>query len=593
LWGKQTQLTDGTILGMTGRRRSSIDLYVPFAGDHTLGTGLDPTLAPVTILDEPVFEQIADFPVGYCAPPDGASCAVDRFYADPSWAPDGRAFIAYTDRKTYVQQGTEMYVNYSTGSSVDERLASLGAYLPADLGIALIDRTGAIAKLVAAPDGNMLRDPVWIGPRAAERIQPWAADETKASSSITIADFPLWLSFRDGGGDKRNVMTDLDRIVAVRVLEKTADGNACENDGRPYRYAVNAASYDHPTDLGINNASGYRRLVQAASAGGDAWGDVPLAADRSVRLKVPAGALLLFQGVDANGHVVRQHERVFALPPGETIETGVKRDAFIGQCAPCHGTLDGAATPALGKIDQVPRVDLDFDVAASFVDLTTADPRPLTFQRVMRPLLDDKCVSCHGGAAPAGELSLEADYSPTGNYPAGKWATSPGLADPAYLAAVPAGARVPAYNYSVTFAWDFREDEQEYRQSSAWAPRIASNEPLAALAPWDPAYQNLFANDGNRFVYLSGYFTPNFGRGDRLGGASSDSFLVEVLSGQDLDPTRAFTGPDHTGYVTEAQRREIMALIDVGFPYAERCDDRTVPDGPNAGRPWGDPDPAR
>jgi hypothetical protein len=30
-------------------------------------------------------------------------------------------------------------------------------------------------------------------------------------------------------------------------------------------------------------------------------------------------------------------------------------------------------------------------------------------------------------------------------------------------------------------------------------------------------------------------------------------------------------------------------VLDTGFPYAARCDDRTVTVGPNAGQPWGDP----
>jgi hypothetical protein len=56
-----------------------------------------------------------------------------------------------------------------------------------------------------------------------------------------------------------------------------------------------------------------------------------------------------------------------------------------------------------------------------------------------------------------------------------------------------------------------------------------------------------------------------------------------------MDPTRSFGGPDHTAFLTENEIREIMAVIDVGFPYMARCDDRTVPSGPNAGQPWGTP----
>ena len=90
---------------------------------------------------------------------------------------------------------------------------------------------------------------------------------------------------------------------------------------------------------------------------------------------------------------------------------------------------------------------------------------------------------------------------------------------------------MPAYNYSVTWAWNFHEDEAIYKGNPAYAGLIGSPSPLGELAPWDPAYQNLFANDGSRFVYLSGYFSPNFGRSDRLGGLAADSWLVEILTG--------------------------------------------------------------
>lgn len=599
MWGKATQLVNGAIVGITGRRRSATDLYVAFEADHTLGVGVGGDLTSFSILDEHVYEQVADFPDGYCtAPPEGANCFVDHFYADASYSPDGRALIAYSPNKTYVMQGTQMFNNYAKGSTLDEQLASLDPYLPNGLGVAAMDMHGKVTPLLAPPAGTMLRFPAWVGKRAAERVQPWTADESKKAASIHIADFPLWLSFRDTKDpDKTNsIMKPLDEIVSVRVSTKATDANACENDGRPYRYAVNAGQYDHPTDLGMNNSTGYERYVVPASNGGDGHGDVPLQSDKSVKLLVPAGKLLLFQGVDKDGHVVRQHERVFALPPGTSVDTSVKRAQYKGQCASCHGVVDGTPFVPLTKLDTVPRTDLDYATAASVtagVDLTASSvtKQPLTFLQAIRPILDAKCVGCHSGSTPGGELSLAAKYSPNGNYPAGKWASTTGLADPAYLAAVPSGLRVPSYEYSTAFAWTLREDETEYKTSSAWSDKIASWQPLADIAPWDPAYQNLFASDGStRWVYLGGYYTPNFGRSDRFGGISSDAFLLEVLTGNDLDPMRSFSGsPSHVGMMSDDEVRLLMAVMDVGFPFSARCSDRTIPSGPNAGQPWGAP----
>ena len=598
MWGKATQLINGALVGITGRRRSSIDLYVPFEADHTLGAGVGGDVTGLSILDTAVYEQIKDFPGGYCeSPPEGASCFMDRFYADASWSPDGGVLIAYTAKKTYAMQGTQMFNNYAKGATLDQQQASLDPYLPKELGIARMDMHGKVEPLIAPAAGTMLRYPAWVGRRAPERIQPWKADESKKTATLHLADAPLWFSFRDmKDKDHTSVMSVLDRIVAVRVSTKASDDNACENDGRPYRYAVNAAQYDHPTHLGINNATGYERYVVPTSAGGDGHGDVPLQSDKSVKLVVPAGRLLLVQGIDAEGHVVRQHERVFSLPPGTSVDTSVKRSLYKGQCSTCHGVVDGTPYVPLTKLDTLPRPDLDYVTAASAtlgVDLTgpSVIKQPLTFLHAVRPMLDAKCVGCHSGSSPGGELSLSATYSSTGNYPAGKWAKNPGLADPAYLSAVPSAMRRPSYDYSVALAWTFREDESEYKTSSVWQPKIASWEPLGGLAPWDPAYQNLFASDGaTRFVYLGGYYTPNFGRSDRLGGISADAFLIEVLTGRDVDPTRAFTGTTkHVGLLSDDEIRTIMAVMDVGFPYMARCSDRTIPSGPNAGQAWGAP----
>src|SRR5205085_695629 len=188
------------------------------------------------ILDEHVYEQVLDFPGGYCtAPPDGTSCFVDRFYADANGSPDGRALVAYAPNKTYVMQGTQMFNNYAKGSTLDEQLASLDPYLPKGLGVAAMDMKGNVEPLIDPPAGSMLRYPVWVGRRGAERVQPWTADETKKTATIHLADAPLWFSFRDTKDqDKTSLQNELDTIVSIRVLTKAADANACENDGRPY-----------------------------------------------------------------------------------------------------------------------------------------------------------------------------------------------------------------------------------------------------------------------------------------------------------------------------------------------------------------------
>lgn len=600
MWGRAVSLANGIVVGITGRRRSSVENYTPFALDHTLGTGLEPTLGGFRMLDRTQFEQITDFPNGYCegaAPPDGQNCVMDRFYADPSFSPDGRALIAYSPDRVHVPVGTGMQVSYPrTGSTPEENLAALDPYFPRTLGISLMDENGAVTRLLEPVDGTMMRFPVWIGRRGPERVRPWTTDDAVTTVDLHIADVPLWMSFRDSRGTEHAVdQADLDRIVALRVLVKETARTSCLSDALPYRYNVLGPLSDHPTYLGLNNASGFSRLFVPASAGGDAWGDVPLRADRSVYVRVPARRLLLVQGIDADGSVVRQHARVFALPGGHDLDGSITRAAYPSQCGTCHGNIDGADTfHGLTEVGTIPFVPLSYATQARaqpIVDLTAPgiEPRLSTFLHRVRPLLDRACVSCHSGAAPAGELSLGATYSTTGNYPAGRWASDPEASPPGYLAFVPVADRVPAYDYSVSWAWFFRREDTPYRVSSDWSSLISSYAPLADLAPWDPGYQNLFAPHGvDRLRYLGGFRNTNFGRGDREGGNSRDAWLVEILTGRDVDPSLSFTGPDHRAFLTPLEIRELMGVIDLGLPFMAHCDDRTVPHGPHAGEPWGD-----
>lgn len=585
MWGKAVQLSNGVLFGMTGSRRASVDLFVPFSGDHTLGTGIDPRLQPYRTIDQAVFDQILPFPNGYCvAPPEGSSCFVDRFYADPAYSPDGKAFIAHNPEKTYVQQGEDLFLNYAGAPPLNDQLARLANYVPKRMGIWKIDHRGQLTRVLEPAMGKLLRYPEWVGARGAERVQASTVDESKSSADLHIADVRVWLSFRASEGTNKSVlMSAVDRITSLRVLVKDAKGTACLNDPRPYRFAVHAGGDDHPTALGLNNATGFKRLGLT---------DIPLSSDGSVSLRLPSNRLLLFQGVDAEGHVVLQHERLFALPPGVRVDTGVKRSQYRAQCSSCHGVLSGSETfVSLADAQNLPGGPLDFaTIAASTppIDLTAATVQDLSFAGALRPILEAKCVSCHSGASPAGQLSLERTFSATGNYPAGKWASGT-LSNPAYLSFIPPANRVPAYNYSMAYSWVFKEDETEYKQSATWAPKIAAHAPLAELAPWDPAYVNLFANDGTRFIYLGSHLSPNFGRADKLNGNSSDAWLIEILSGRNIDPVRNIGGtPNHAAMLTPSELRTFEAVIDLGFPYMTRCDDKLAPSGPNAGKPWGD-----
>lgn len=242
---------------------------------------------------------------------------------------------------------------------------------------------------------------------------------------------------------------------------------------------------------------------------------------------------------------------------------------------------------------------MDFDTVAmgrEAVDLTAPeiDKRTLAYLHALRPLLErelgdgDSCIGCHSGASPTGELSLATAYSPVANAPAGRWNHSDHTQSEylSYLDTLPPGEVVRGYDWTLTPDCVFRENNT-YRDT--YVDESALSTPLGPRAPWEPGYQNLMmpsAGEG-AFRYLTSYpYQSHLGRGGRF---SNTSYLLEVLTGEDLDARKDYAGVDHTGFLSEAELRTVMSVIDMGFPYMARCDDRTVPSGPNAGQPWGDP----
>lgn len=597
MWGQAIEMANGTLLGMTGRREGSVEVWQPFLADHTLGTGFEKGLTSYALLD-PAIDTLDDH-YAYCdEPPDGQNCVVDRFYTDPAWAPDGRAFIALNPEPTYVTQGDSMYGSYSVGDTTEDRLASLEPYLPENMGIWLLDHRGEREAFVEPEPDKMLRYPVWVGPRQPPRTLDWTTDESQDWAELHIANVPIWMSFQhnNDGDDKTNHFERLATIESLRVLVKVLHGNDCMNDGRPYRNAVHDV-FDHPTHLGLNNATGYERQVVPEDLGGNAWGDIPLQPDGSVRVIVPAGQLLLFQGIDAEGHAVRQHSRVFAMPPGHTADVSVKADQYHPQCSACHGVIDDSEYQGLLATAEVPAAPMDFATdaaAADPVDLLHPDvvAQPMTFLHQLRPLLDARCVSCHSGEAPDGSLDLSSEYSVVGNAPQEPWVDELDFEGGDFHGVVPVEAQVPDLAFSVPYSFLLHNDSKEYPEHEIYAGLVASHAPIGELAPWDPGYQNLYVNlEGGRYLYLGGDgYSSHYGRADHLGGNSQDAWLIEILSGRDIDPDRDFKGPDHTGYFSDGEVRLLAGIMDVGFPFMARCDDTTIPSGPNAGHPWGDPE---
>ena len=119
-------------------------------------------------------------------------------------------------------------------------------------------------------------------------------------------------------------------------------------------------------------------------------GTVPVESDGSAYFTAPAGIPLYFQAVDADGMAVQSMRSLAYLQPGET-----------RSCVGCHEPRQTA-----------PPVHLPLAArrAPSARQPGPDGTRPFSYVRLIQPILDRHCVSCHGGAQPAGQVVLTGQY---------------------------------------------------------------------------------------------------------------------------------------------------------------------------------------
>lgn len=116
-------------------------------------------------------------------------------------------------------------------------------------------------------------------------------------------------------------------------------------------------------------------------------GTVPVEEDGSAHFRVPTGADLYFQALDENGLALHTMRSATYLHPGETLA-----------CSGCHESkLSAAGTTARPTTlaMQRPPSTLQPDVTGSY---------PLTFPRLVQPVLERKCIACHDQSKKAPSL---------------------------------------------------------------------------------------------------------------------------------------------------------------------------------------------
>jgi cytochrome c553 len=118
-------------------------------------------------------------------------------------------------------------------------------------------------------------------------------------------------------------------------------------------------------------------------------GEVPVAADGSVHFELEAGVPVYFQAVDADGLAVQSMRSATYVHPGGRLT-----------CVGCHERKDSSPATATA-------VPLAWQEPPARLAPAPEGALPLSFPRLVQPVLDRHCVACHDreAAAKAPDLS--------------------------------------------------------------------------------------------------------------------------------------------------------------------------------------------
>ncbi len=215
-------------------------------------------------------------------------------------------------------------------------------------------------------------------------------------AEVECYDYPLLQSFLThfapvGGRDLRQ-----DVFRFVRIVEQIPP---TREDLAPIRReGADADPFASAVGLGVHTR---QRIVS----------EIPLEPDGSFYARVPTQVPLIVQGLGPDRMAIHSMNRWFYVQPGERLTLSIPRPIFATRCGNCHGALTGDRKDALGPPDvttAASRVLATWDEALDERRAAhPAAPISIDFQRDVQPILQRRCVRCHGGeGAPAGGLDL-------------------------------------------------------------------------------------------------------------------------------------------------------------------------------------------
>jgi hypothetical protein len=268
--------------------------------------------------------------------------------------------------------GTDADHKYATAWPIDEN-RFLVAHDPnsknGDLtgkrfAIYLIDAAGN-KKLIYKDSNHSVLDPIPLAPRKAAPVIPMS----RTGKATDMAEVNLLNVY-----DSLLPMPSGVEIKALRVVQL----------------------YPKSTPYTINPRLGHGAIQYNDQNGRGSLGTVPVEKDGSAHFYLPPGKPVFFQALDADGAAVQSMMSSAYAVPGATRIT----------CQGCHERRYRAPKARA----QMPTA---FGRPASKLEPEADGSNPVSYARMIQPIWDKNCVSCHGTAKP-GDLS-KGNYSSNGD----------------------------------------------------------------------------------------------------------------------------------------------------------------------------------
>ena len=249
-------------------------------------------------------------------------------------------------------------------------LSERGYLAAAKTSIKVLDGTGAAHTLYEMPDewskeGFWLHEPRPVRARPRESVIPSAVDRSKSAGTVTLDNVYI-------GRNMKGVKPgEIKKLLVLEALPKP----------------VNFSGTQEPLSQG-----GTFTLERVL-------GTVPVEADGSAHMVLPALRSLFFVALDENDMAVKRMQSFMCVQPGEALG-----------CVGCHeerGKSPMSAGPRLA-LQRPP--DLITRIAGV--------PEILEFPRDVQPILDRHCLGCHGplktseGGPCAGGVLLDGGRGP-------------------------------------------------------------------------------------------------------------------------------------------------------------------------------------